>query len=109
VTDHTRICRDLDCPAHGPLLRRIRRLALALAAERERRGKDPMAVPVMDVTAEDQEAEGARYAAEVEAWQAWRKSPMRDERGMGWDRAHTTLCGKVPCHEHRNPYMRTRG
>jgi hypothetical protein len=36
--------------------------------------------PIFDVHAEDQEAEGKRYAAEVEAWLEKRKRPGMDER-----------------------------
>jgi len=73
------------------------------------RTPDPMQTPVLDVYAEDQEAEGKRYAKAVERWHAWAKSSARDERAAGWDRAHTTMCSDVPCRKHRNPYIRTRG
>jgi hypothetical protein len=33
----------------------------------------------------------------------------RDERAMGWERAHTTMCPRTNCREHRNPWQRTRG
>lgn len=70
---------------------------------------DPMDTPVLDVTAHDQIAEGARYAAAVEEWHRWLRGQARDERAAGWDRAHTTLCKVAFCREHRNPYQRTRG
>lgn len=59
-------CRDLECRAHGRYLRRIRRLTLAVAALRAETSK--VEIPVLDVFAADQEAEGARYAAAVEKW-----------------------------------------
>ena len=33
----------------------------------------------------------------------------RDERAMGWERAHTTMCPRINCRVHRNPWQRTRG
>lgn len=39
-----------------------------------------------------------------------RREQAREERGMGWDRAHTMLCHDTyPKCQHRNPWMRTRG
>jgi hypothetical protein len=33
----------------------------------------------------------------------------RDERALGWERAHTTMCPRINCRVHRNPWQRTRG
>lgn len=69
-----RECHDLQCAAHGRMLRRLRRLQLAVVRERRKR-----------------------------------REQARDERGMGWDRAHTMLCHDVyPKCQHRNPWMRVR-
>ena len=32
----------------------------------------------------------------------------RDAKAMGWERAHTMLCSKAQCYEHRNPWQRSR-
>jgi hypothetical protein len=119
-------CRDLECRAHGRYLRRIRRLVLAVVAERDmlalteralevnsdevNRLRDyPDSIPVLDVTAADHKAEASRYADAVTEWYRWMRGPGRDERAAGWERAHTTLCPITQCVEHRNPFQRTRG
>jgi hypothetical protein len=79
--DMTRECRDLNCPAHGRMLRRIRRLVLAVA----------------DLRAHKADLERAH------------REHVNQERGAGWDRAHTMLCHDVyPKCQHRNPWMRVR-
>jgi hypothetical protein len=126
-------CRDLDCRAHGRMLRRIRRLVLAVVAERDmlaltdralevnsdevnrlraevkRMREYPDATPVLDMRTEDHAAEAVRYAEAVQEWYRWLRGPGRDERAAGWERAHTTLCPITQCVEHRNPFQRTRG
>lgn len=32
----------------------------------------------------------------------------RDDRALGWERAHTALCPNTNCNDHRNPWQRSR-